>query len=130
MKLITFDASSCKASRIGESTIRLHKSGLTTFTKTAVEKLNLEVGQQVAIVQDEENPTDWYLVLDAENGFALREYANGALMFCNAFIAKTIIDFMDVNTKSISFKLGKMIDHEGMKLSAILIGSASYNEVD
>lgn len=136
MKLIKFDAASTKFSRPGESSIRFHSSGVITLSTSAVEGLKLKEGDKMCVVQDEENPDDWYLMKD-ENGFSLRTYkGNNGLCFNNAYIAKSIINFLDINANSVCFKVATeatIPEDESMKeieLFAILTKTAVYKELE
>lgn len=133
MKLIKFDAINTRSHRSGEATIRFHKVGLISISKQGCVDLELKAGQNISIVQDEENPEDWYLLVNDENGFTLKDYKNtGGLFMQSAFIAKSIIGALELNANSVSFKLAtKKADNEdGLTLYAILTPSAVYTEVE
>lgn len=108
MKLIKFDATNSKTHKSGEAIIRFNMAGGISLTKTATEELGLKAGQKVSVVQDEEKPEDWYLVINDEDGFELRENTTGTgVAFNNAYIVHTLKNFLDIeaNISSYCFKI-------------------------
>jgi hypothetical protein len=91
----------------------------------------------VAIVQDEEKPEDWYLVINDPDGFPLRENTGEGMAFNNAYIVKTFMDCMDFKTNSLACKLATVpADHDDSeldkkcKLYAILTSTAKYKPLE
>lgn len=94
MKLIKFDCTNARSQRVGESTIRFHRQGQISISKKFCEELGLKAGTPVSVVQDEETPEDWYLVINDKDGFPLRKYNDGNMAFNSAFIAKSFLEAM------------------------------------
>jgi hypothetical protein len=138
MKLIKFNAATAKGFNSGEPIIRFHASGVVTLSKQFVDEAGLSIGDKVSVVQDGDDPDAWYLVTGDEEGFELREYTgNRELCFNNAYICKSLIRYIEANTKSIAFKIAVIpTEHEDdelcedCKLYAILISSAKYHEIE
>jgi hypothetical protein len=134
MKLIHFDSETASGSRMAstEPSIRFHQSGIITISAAAAEKIKLKEGDKVSIAQDEDSPDDWYLITKDKKGFATRIYkGSNGLAFNNAYIAKSLINFLELKTKSVSFKLATepAADNGGGKLYAILLATAKYSEL-
>jgi hypothetical protein len=76
MKLTKFDAETAPKSlgrgSASVAAITFSKSGTISLNRPAIALLELSEGDKISLAQDEENPSDWYLYKDAENGFALR----------------------------------------------------------
>lgn len=77
-------------------------SGLVTINKAAAELLSLKAGDQVVILQDADEETDWYLEKVKTKGFPLRQMkeGNGSLLFNNAHVTKIMADSMTFTGKS------------------------------
>lgn len=126
IKLIKFNTETCRSVRNGESIIHFNRKGANTISNTAIAEIGFEEGDRIAIVQDEDNPEDWYLTEEAK-GFLLRK-ANKhsrALMFNNAHISNLIIDASGIDAATASFKLiTKPVMNGKLKLYPIIISSA------
>ncbi len=105
MKFTKFDKSNMSNVRTGEAIIRFATKGANSISKTAAEGIGLTEKDKVAILQDNDNPEDWYLIKDKENGFPLREYSNGQFCFNCSAMARAIIKAFDLDTTSVSFKI-------------------------
>lgn len=134
MKLIKFNTNTAKSTRTGESTIRLHSSGLITISKEAAQAIGLVAGDPVSIGQDPDNPDDWYIYLDKESGFTTREAKNNnGLCFSSAFIFKSYCSAYDIDCTSVSIKIAKQStksedpELKGVKLWGILTHTAKFN---
>lgn len=110
MKLITFDATNTLNYRRGEATIRFNKKGPNSISTEACKNLGLKDGDCIAIHQDDENPSDWYISADS-NGFKLRLQSaqSKGLYFNSAAIANTILDALGVEEISKVFKMGEIV---------------------
>jgi hypothetical protein len=73
-----------KQSRQGKPSILFAKTGLISFSKTAVEKIGLGIGSRINIARDKNRPQDWYLIVygpSATGGIKLRGKATA--VSCN-----------------------------------------------
>lgn len=107
MELKFFNTANMKgAGRIGQPTLRVTRGGYIGLSKAALEPMGLNVEDKVALVQDQKNPEDWYLVEDKENGFTLRKSSNsGSLAFNSAVMGKAMLDSLDCADDSVRFKV-------------------------
>ena len=90
---------------------------MISFSSGLVEKLNLSAGDKITLLQDEENPKDFYLSTNTTNGITLRKIASGALM-ANLVSFTTVLfeelkNLIPENKESIRLKVSTSI-HEGM----------------
>jgi hypothetical protein len=89
MKLKKYDAS-VQSTRTGEPRISFDDKGVIRINKTAVQAIGLKAGDKVSFLQDEENPTDWYLSKD-KDGFPTRDVNDSGGLVINS--SKTRNDF-------------------------------------
>jgi hypothetical protein len=136
MKLIRFDANTASGFRSGESTIRFNAAGAVSLSKTFVQKAKLKKTDKVFVAQDEENPTDWYLVVDNKNGFPLRAGSNGeGMQFNNAYTSKSVMEALDISARSVAFRIATEpadVDDPELKkhsVFAILTATAKYQAI-
>jgi hypothetical protein len=136
MKLIKFDANTASGFRVGEPTIRFNAAGAISLSKTFVQKAKLKESDKVYVAQDEESPEDWYLIKDNKNGFPLRGSSNDGLQFNNAYTAKSIMETLEINAKSVAFMIAtepsELEDPELKKslVFAILTSTAKYQPIE
>lgn len=102
MKLIKFDNVTAAGIRSGKATIIFNSKGQICLNKHAISALNLTPGMKVSICQDEENPYDWYLVMNDENGFTLRQSSSGQMIFNNSYLCKMMLDFTQENYSTLT----------------------------
>jgi len=93
-----------KQSRNGKPSILFSKSGLISFSKTAVEQIGLGVGSLINIARDKSRPQDWYLIVhdpSAEGGIKLRGKAMA--VSCNVSSwTKPFLEQFSKDNKSVS----------------------------
>lgn len=121
MKLNIYNSENSKKVFTGKSMIRIsRKAGLFTFSKTAGEKIGLQLGDRVVIVQDTDNPDNFYVHKTADpKGFLLRfKTANYGASFNCAKLAGIILDATPY--KTVSYLLGNVQDIDGMAYHLIL----------
>ncbi|HEY5591548.1 MAG TPA: hypothetical protein VIK55_11085 [Paludibacter sp.] len=107
MKLKEFNTSNSKMALPGEPTLRINsKAGLLGFSKAASVILGLTDQTKIIFVQDEDNPTDWYIkITSEENGFSLRRKENTSeFAFNNTPIAKLILESIKTDRLKLAFK--------------------------
>ena len=93
MKLKRFNQKTTASAPRGRATIRFNKSGAISISGVAVDLTGINSGDYIEIVQDEQNPEDWYITKSDMNvGFKLRpggksgnSMANSAAT-CRAFL--------------------------------------------
>jgi hypothetical protein len=70
------------------------KRGKWNLNVLATRLIGLEPGDQVQILQDEDDPDNWYMEKVADGGFPLRsgDKKNGGLVFNNRGVARAIND--------------------------------------
>lgn len=110
MKLKTFNAETCIVKRNGKPTVGINfKMGLFRFNKECCELIGLKEGAKVSLHQDEEEPTDWYLLVNDEKGFETRRKENvtPGLLFNNSSLAKQIAESTEYEGKSAALAIGK-----------------------
>ncbi|OSZ79302.1 hypothetical protein CAP35_13900 [Chitinophagaceae bacterium IBVUCB1] len=106
MKLNKFSAANMSHIRQKASTIRLQRKGANIISDLAVESIGLKAGDKVSLVQDEDNPSDWYLMIDEQEGFTLRADKDSKhLSFNCAALSNTVLDACFDNVFSATFKL-------------------------
>lgn len=93
------------------------KTGTVTLNKGTIELMGLSETSKVSLVQDEEHPTDWYLMKDP-NGFAIRQASQSkSMMFNNSSLVKSIFSSLNSLDNSLSIKVDeKAVMHEACKL--------------
>ena len=105
------------------------KAGLISFSIGAEKLLDFKKGDKVIILQDEENPEDWYInKTQSKSGFALRiqDDQKGVTFNCS-FIVKRILDSLGFEGKSCSMPISKNpIDNNGEKYYLII--TSNINE--
>ena len=121
MKLIKFDKTNCAATaRKGENAITMRRSGVISINGGSIQLTKLKAGDAIAILQDEDNPEDWYLTKD-DDGFLLRDggKASKTLNANNSAFVNKMFDALGIHTEAgVRFQLapqptkeGKMILH-------------------
>lgn len=81
-------------------------SGVISINHPAVNAIGLQSGQKVSIAQNDEDKRTFYLFVDKENGFVLRDYNKSkSLAFICAIIVKAACDNYNDDRKSVSGKL-------------------------
>lgn len=94
MKLKAYTPKTCGHTYTGKSTINLnYGTGVFSFSKTAVQLLKVKAGMCCTLLQDENQPKDWYLKFSKFDGFTLRNSQKGVqamLIFNNSFTARAL----------------------------------------
>lgn len=97
---------------------------------------NLKEGMKVSICQDEDEPADWYLIVNDPDGFELRRNTGDNLTFNAAFITKSFIEAMQFNTNIVNCKMSTDVAStngelpKGCKAYSIITTSAKYKEIE
>ena len=106
MKFNVFNTSNCEPSlRKGQAVITFNTGGNIAITKYAAEKLGLAAGNKVSLLQDTENPKDWYLSVGDAEGFELRPRSgNGSVQFNNVALVEKVLTSLGLSSNA-SFPL-------------------------
>lgn len=121
MKLKIYNSENSKNTHSGKATIRIaRKSGLFSLSKTAGEKMGLVRNDRVIIVEDEENPGNFYLHKTSDpSGFALRfKTENSGLSWNCSKLANIILASKLI--KSVSYTVGNAQEIDGMPYHLII----------
>jgi hypothetical protein len=97
MKIKRFNKTNIHQRETGKATLYIHNKGNFCFSEGAAIKMGVSESDTVCfieIIQDEENPKDWYAALTTEEiGFKLRkEKAHNKYNFNSGLIAKSILN--------------------------------------
>lgn len=131
MKLLRYDTSNMSNVRAGECTIRFSLKSANSITKYASSVMGITDKDTITLLQDEEEPEDWYLALNQKNGIPLRANSKGgSLVFNCVGITKKMIDQFAPDKNSVTFKLVtdpqeyEIDGEETIKLYPIITASA------
>jgi hypothetical protein len=128
MNLNTYNSDNLQQTSSGRSTIRFSRRGIISFSAKACEELSLKKGDKISVHQDEDNPADWYISINSENGWPLRENRKGSsgLKFNSAVMSATILDaFEDLTERGYTMRLSsEPIEIDGQVLYPIITSSA------
>ncbi|HEY4288232.1 MAG TPA: hypothetical protein VGN00_14105 [Puia sp.] len=72
--------------------VNFGNKGAVAFNKEAGKLLGFKVGDKISLGQDEEDPENWYFFLDKDNGFAVRQYKDGAWLFNHAALVSAFVE--------------------------------------
>lgn len=127
MQLKKYDALNTVSSRKGNPTISFNRGGAIGISGEACKAIGLSEGDKVSLVEDEENPGDWYITKD-KDGFPLRKSnaeAKGTVFNCAAISSK-VLDFLNWQEKKAAICRIALtpVTQEKMKLYPILTASA------
>ncbi len=94
----------------GMELVRLsRRAGLIKFNRCASERIGLTEKTQVTILQDADNPEDWYIYKSVDGFKIMNEKGRGSHMFNNIVICRKLLDSINGDSKrkilSCSFKI-------------------------
>lgn len=113
----------CEILRGQDLFVTINKNHQFHFSQYAAEVLELKQHNLVDFLQDEDQPSDWYMYVNNDGQFRLRKDKE-RLSFQNTLLSQKIKKSLGVEThKSVSIRIGKPFEHEGMKLIALLTSS-------
>ena len=127
MKLRKFNRKDCNcATGDGMGYITIEKGGIIRLNRKAAELLNLKIGDKLDVLQDEERTKDWYLAKTSdENGLVMRRHSDSGSICSNAkVIADTIRKSLNVEQKTLRFRIAPQPAEESSNIYAILTSSA------
>lgn len=107
MNLNKFSAANMQHTRVKESTLRVARQGANVISEEAVAALGITAGAKISLVQDNDHPEDWFVIMDEQEGFVLRaESKSKRLAFNCAALSNTMLDALGWdNAHSATFKL-------------------------
>ena len=107
MKLKAYNKENMSGHKLDEPYISLSRQGMISISEPAVEAIGLVLGDKISLLQDEDDPVNWYLMKDPDNGFVTRVYKGSkGLCFNAAKLAKTFLDELQYeNTHRATFKI-------------------------
>jgi bifunctional DNA-binding transcriptional regulator/antitoxin component of YhaV-PrlF toxin-antitoxin module len=127
MKLVKFDKTNSATIRTKQAAVTVKADGQIVINNEAATKIGLKAGDTIAIFQDSETPTNWYLVKD-KDGFKLRASGKTSptLVTANPTVVKNLLASLKIESKdAVRFKMGtEAIKHE--KLSLFAINTAEF----
>ena len=128
MKLIEFNPETLPSEKsAGQKTLPFmsigFRSGLFSIGKPTVELMKLKPGDQVQIVQDEDEADNWYIEKVKSGGYTLRSKGDAPTLYFNsAPLAKVIAEFMDIDGTSCRIPVaGQPTDFEKRKFYGLLL---------
>lgn len=95
MKLKEFNTENTVTTRNGVASIGVNtKTGLFNLNKQAKELTGLKNGDQIVLLQDEDDPGCWYLQKVKDKGFEIREKGNvtAGLLFNNTALSRALAE--------------------------------------
>ena len=131
MEFKRFNKNNCFAQRHFEPAISLNlKSGTISFNKGLVELMSLQLGTKIVVLQNEETPKDWFLLITKRDaGFVIRGQVNAkytTLFFRSRYLVHKMIESIKPDkTGTILCLVAKHpIDNGGEHLWPIITSSA------
>lgn len=107
MELKVFNKSNSSWSKTGSSpSIGFNTSGVITINAVACDEIGLKAGMKISVAQDDEDKRTFYLFIDKDNGFLLRDYNKSrSLAFNCTLIVKAACNNYDDDRKSVAGKV-------------------------
>ncbi|WP_026463640.1 hypothetical protein [Adhaeribacter aquaticus] len=127
MKLKIFDLNNSPSGRNGRAFIHLTNKGIFTINVPAAQALKLSNDDKVKLAQDEENPSDWCLILAPKDvaAFPVRKKGLGSYVFNNTGVAKLIYESLKAGDKALRIPLTEQPEEvEGVKLYPLVTKAA------
>ena len=98
--------------------LTVSKANYFRFNSGLKEQLGLDHGDKVVLSQDEENPKDWYIVINAPKGFELRQKdeEDKGLLLQSSPLVKVFRESLNLppESKSIRFRVAQKPAGEDM----------------
>lgn len=103
MQFTKFDATNSAQVRQGKPTICFGKRGQILLSKELCRAANLKNGDLVSVIQDDDEPGYWYLVVGDKDGFRLIEKdQKGYMIFNSAYLVANFIKTFDPDAESLN----------------------------
>jgi hypothetical protein len=110
-----FNADNCKNSRVGLPTVSFNrKSGGIHLSRRTCDQHKLDVGDKISFLQDQDNPQNWTIKRNTENGFVLRKTsATYGLAFHSSILSNRILDALKYKERSAKILVANEPDDHG-----------------
>lgn len=132
MKLQKFTPENCAPDmkhKHGTPKLYISKHGGFHINKAACERICLNTERTVMVLQDEENPKDWYISEVPSEGFKVRvkdlKSPRGVQFNSTTLKSKFFESLKLDNNKHVSMLIGQEITIDGLKLFPIITKSAA-----
>lgn len=126
MKLKIYNEKNTKCLRVTEPSINVQKTGMIALNGRICEIMEIQPGDRVNIIYNEEE-NEWYVCKTSDiNGFKVRKSTTAktrALSFNNSYLANKILNSYGNSNgaPSVSYLVAREpVHHQGMKLHCIL----------
>jgi hypothetical protein len=97
------------------------RTGLISFSKDAIIDLKLVKGTKMMLLQDRDQPKDWYLWITPEGDIEYRAYKTHSGAFNSIALVKKIKESIsNFSDKNVRIYLGQPFDDNGKTLIALL----------
>lgn len=113
-----------KNKRTTKPFIRLNPKGVLTFSTNATEHV-VKDNEHIQFYQDENNPESWYIHF-AKDGLKIRRFKHHSMLNSKSIFLKIAESTRQQPDSSFRARIGKSIEHDGMKLYPLLIEIGSY----
>lgn len=130
MTLLQYDRTNTYVSsgRKVSPTLSIGRTGGFSLNKAAVDMLKAKQGSSLAFLQDENNPSDWYIRFVGANGFELRIDSKGSALFNSAMLKQKLFDSIEYTEASGAMSLAEQIEGpDGKAMWPVLTSSIACN---
>jgi hypothetical protein len=104
--------------------ISFEKKGIIRLNKFATDALLIKVNDRINILQDEDNPRDWYIEKTTEEeGLVMRKHNTGSVC-CNSISIVSAFRKSHGFTGTISLRIATQMAFDDSGMHAILVSSA------
>lgn len=125
--LLRFDRSSMPVSRCSIPTLSMGRTGIFRLNPVAVDLTGAAKRKGVVLLQDPDEPSNWFLAFDDQDGFPLRNGKYGMEFNCKQLVAR-ILKSLDTEHACGTMRLadGHKAD-DGTQVWPILTSTLSYS---
>jgi len=83
--------------RLNKPSISLYKNGEFRISQSLADIMGAKTGSRIQVFQDEEEPTDWYIKFNTEDGYLLRNKSGKGAGY--AFCSKPLVEAIKNSVK-------------------------------
>jgi len=76
--------------RLNKPSISLYKNGEVRISPSLADIVGAKTGTRIQVFQDEEEPADWYIKFNTDDGYLLRSKSGGGYNFCHRALVDAI----------------------------------------
>jgi len=122
MQLQKFDSTNLDSRRRKYiSKVIISRTGFFRLAKSFCMAAKLKKGSRIAMLQDKNEPRNWYISVDPENGLTLRDGRNGGLCFNSIDLRDKIINSVGETLPNVSYAIATVPEKiNGMELYTII----------